>query len=75
MAYDPFFDRPALLILVQPVEIDEPLEIVGLEVLRLHADEALGISLDPGARVDLVTLICELQIPHEGIVRLPTVVD
>jgi hypothetical protein len=48
MAYDPFFDRPALLILVQPVEIDEPLEI-GLEVLRLHVGEALDISLDPGA--------------------------
>ncbi len=49
MAYDPFFDRPALLILVQPVEIDEPLEIVGLEVLRLHVGEVLDISLDPGA--------------------------
>lgn len=74
MAYDPFFDRPALLILVHPVEIDEPLEI-GLEVLRLHAGEVLDISLDPGARVGLVALVCELQVPHEGIVRLPTVVD
>ena len=87
MAYDPFFDRPALLILVQPVEIDEPLEIVGLEVLRLHAGELLDISLDPGvedgseasgvSRIDLVALVCELQAPHEGegIVRLLIVVD
>lgn len=49
MAYDPFPDRPTFLVPVHPVEIDEPLEIVGLEVLRLHVGEALDISLDPGA--------------------------
>jgi len=33
------------------------------------------LEIDRTCWVGLVTLVCELQIPHEGIVRLPTVVD
>ena len=89
MADHPLLDGPSVGVPVDPVQVDEPVE-VGLQVLRLHAREAVDVGPDPGAQVvheghllevdgvggvGLVALVDELELPHERVVGLLAVVD
>lgn len=89
MAHQPFGRVPSVPGLVDPLEVDVPVE-VGLQVPRQHPRETPKVALKPGAQVDhhlhplqvdrvvhvgLACLALEPAVPDQRVVRLLQVVD
>lgn len=89
MADHPLLHGPRVGVPMDAVKVNEPVE-VGLQVVRLHAREAVNVPPDPRAQVvhephllevdgvggvGFVALVDEAELPHERVVRLLAAVD